>query len=89
MSRSSHVSDLIEQLYEDSDPERRCPYLAKVGVGSCQCNSPTMPPILTPNRVGHIELQLYCLDGPERHPVCCFHPKCTFSPYHHAQQTDD
>lgn len=64
--------DLIEELWEDGDLLKRCPFLFKSERGRCDCLSPL-------NRgnspVGHFDLQLWCLDGESRYKMCCFHPE--------------
>lgn len=62
---------LIDQLWHDSNPVNRCQYLSKEG-DDCFCKSPQRG---AADRVGHFDLQLWCLDGIERHVWCIFHPE--------------
>jgi hypothetical protein len=66
-----HTLDLIHELFDASDHAARCPSLAH-GPDGCRCQALTDA---TESRLvcDHFSLQLWCLAGPARWPVCaCF-----------------
>ena len=60
--------ELIHDLYNGSAAADRCPHLQHDRAG-CRCR-------IAQSRVvcDHFSLQLWCLAGPERWPVCIFFP---------------
>jgi len=63
-----HTLDLIHELFNASEPADRCPHLQHDGCG-CSCGVAADPD--TSRMVcDHFSLQLWCLAGPTRWPVC-------------------
>jgi hypothetical protein len=60
--------ELIHELHAEAPPEARCPHLEHDAYG-CRCRQLTGT---TADRLvcDHFSLQLWCLAGPERWPVC-------------------
>lgn len=66
------IVDMIKELWEQSIPENRCPYVSFDGK-RCRCSA-----VAESNSVivcDTASLQLWCLDGPERNKKCIFHPE--------------
>lgn len=62
---------LIDQLWDESNPSKRCPFLEREDDEGCCCNSPKQ---FQPLPIGHLDLQMWCLEGADRHVACIFHP---------------
>jgi len=64
--------DLIQELWDASEPAARCPHLRHDADG-CRCVA--VADLVTSRMVcDHLSLQLWCLAGPERWPVCASFP---------------
>ena len=61
--------ELIDELWTDSTPGDRCPHV-RHGEYGCRCESPACPDQGRRLITDHFSLQLWCLAGPERWPVC-------------------
>jgi len=63
---------LVNELWENSDASQRCPYVSHDGE-RCRCSAVAEYNSATVCDSG--SLQLWCLDGKERHEQCIFYPK--------------
>jgi hypothetical protein len=59
---------LIRELYAETPAEQRCPHLVAPDAEGCRCRQLAG----TADRLvcDHFSVQLWCLAGPERWPVC-------------------
>jgi hypothetical protein len=63
-----HPLALIQELWDASNPTARCPHVQHDADG-CRCGA-VADPVTSRMVCDHFSLQLWCLAGPERWPVC-------------------